>query len=167
MGELEKSLNDLQHALGRLKSFAQFKNRERVIQPKSMRYGSRNQFSGDFTHLFDDMFDYGWEIGVERNEFYISIRMKNALRKENAESEFNNIVDRMSEIRDRLSDEGFNSHFLISFDGLGQQDSDPVTHKGDLYNYKGFGDKGYINYYKDGKYSGEEYFYALIEFIII
>lgn len=125
--------------LRQLKAFASIDNL------KKLSHG--NDISKDFEDYFYDMLDYGWKYYITGGDFVKEIVLQKKLKTEDAENEFNYIVDRMSEIRDRLSDDKFRSQFSINFGGLGQQDINPETHRNDDYKFKGVGntENGYFD----------------------
>ena len=98
-----------------------------------------NKISDEFEYYFYDMKEDGWTIYYSGDDYTKSLDLWKDIKVENAKREFDNIVDRMSEIRDRLSDEGFRSQFLIDFGGKGQQNNNPITHQNDDYKFKGVG----------------------------
>lgn len=166
--DLLKALSELNSEFRRLKSYSTFLNRERVIKRTNVFPGTA--FSEEFVDYFLDMRDDDWDIRIRvgNANFYIEINMVKPIRKTEAEKEFDNIVDRMIEIRDRLSEEHFNSHFLISFNSKPQQSLNEKTHKNDIYKYNGIGENNDIKYYDKYKnYSPEEYCLAKISYIII
>ena len=170
MGDFDELKNSLDHLHHKLKSFAGFINRKRVpnSNPESKYSSKRGSMTDEFTYMFDDLYDNGWKVTIHDYSYYIKIYITNALKIKNAESEFDNLLNTLLEIKDRLTDEGFNTHFMIFFSGLGQQDNNPITYKNDLYSYKGIGDKDNLKYYYDpSKYPSDEYFYANVELILI
>ena len=124
---------DSNAAMRQLKVYMDIANRNRLSGK------SYNKISDEFEYYFADMTDDGWKIYYHGDDYQKSLDLWKNIKVENAESEFNNIVDRMSEIRGRLSDEGFRSMFLIDFGGKGQQNHNPVTHQNDDYKFKGVG----------------------------
>ena len=150
--------DELKDSITKLKRYVDFINRRRFIGAKN------NEISDDFKQYFYDFTDDGWKLHIYLSSFYIEIYLKKILKREDAEKEFYNIVDRMNEIKGRLSDEYFNSNFLIFFIGLGQQDTNPETMRSDLYSYKGIG-KDLLP--DDDKYSNSEYFLAKIQYALI
>ncbi len=160
--DLLKSLKDISHNLGRLKSYTQYKNRQRLYQ------GNRD-ISDEFKPYFADLIqdeDWSYYIG-SGPEFYTIIQLKKCLKKEGIEQEFENILDRMSETRDRLVDQGFDSKFIIYFNGKAQQVQNPDSYRIPLYKFTGIGEMDYKSYLNDNGYSSDEYLFAKIEFAIV
>ena len=160
--DLLKSLKDISHNLGRLKSYAQHKNRQRLYQ------GNR-EISDEFQPYFADLIqDEGWSYYIGSGpEFYTRIELKKCLKKEGIEREFENILDRMSETRDRLVDQGFDSKFIIWLNGKAQQVKNPDSYRVPLYKFTGIGDSNYSSYLTDKGLSPDEYLFAKIEFAIV
>jgi len=161
--ELNKSIKELERSIRGFKSFIQMKNRSRLVNKEKI-----GDLSKDFEHYFYDLIDDGWEIfGDHDPTFYYHIRLKNPLKREGIEDEVNNIIDRMSEVRDRLGEEGFDSKFIINVNGKPQQVQNPDSYKVPIYKFTGIGDEWTLKYHKDGKYSEEEYVFAIIDYYII
>lgn len=168
--DLFKKLSD---QLDRLKTVADFINRDRFVNKSYDAKGGRN-ISKEFDYYFYDMTDEGWEYVVTFDQFYIEVLLKKPIKNEDAEDEFNFIVDRMNGIKDRLINEGFNPHYLISFARKSQQDLNDKTHKNDLYNFKGIGSQNSLDYYVSSNYwfktksfNTKDYFLGEIKLIII
>lgn len=152
---------DIDHLYKRIKSYTKFHNRKELVT-------KTGDISDRFKHYFYDLIDEGWEIrGQNIYQVYVDITLKNILRKDGIESATNDLIDRMSEIRDRMSNEGFESKFIITLNDKAQQIQNPNNHKVPIYKYTGIGDENKLRYYKDGKYSQEEYVFAEIKFYII
>lgn len=160
--DLLNSLKDLSHNLGRLKSYAQHQNRNRLYQGNS-------EISDEFKPYFADLIqDEGWSYYIWSGpEFYTKIELKNFIKKEGIDKEFENIVDRMTETRDRLVDQGFDSKFIIYFNGKAQQVQNPDSYRVPLYKFTGIGDRDYKSYIEDKGLSSDEYLFAKIDFVII
>jgi hypothetical protein len=158
--DLLNSLKDLSHNIGRLKSYAQYKNRERLYDDRKI--------SDEFQPYFADLIqDEGWSYYIWSGpEFYTKIQLKKFIKKEGIEKEFENILDRMSETRDRLVDQGFDSKFIIYFNGKAQQVQNPDSYRVPLYKFTGIGDEN-KSYIKDKGLSPDEYLFADIDFAII
>lgn len=171
--KLLKSLKDLSYNLDRLKSYAQYKNRERLHRQfdddvTDDNYGKLlGEIGSEFEHYFYDLTDEGWTYYMNYEPtFYTRIELKNFLKKDGIEQEFENIVDRMSEIRDRMKDEGFKSKFMIFLNGKVQQDLNPNDYSLPLYKFSGLGDS-YESYIREKGYDPNEYLFAKIEFAIV
>jgi hypothetical protein len=168
--DLLKSLKDLSHNMGRMKSYAQHKNRERLHKGYQTRNGQdmskiSDEFQPYFTELIDD---YGWTFHMDPEpNFYTKMYLKKCIKKEGIEQEFENILDRMTETRDRLSDEGFDSKFIIYLNGKAQQIKNPDSYRVPLYKFTGLGDSNYSSYIESKNLSTDEYLFAKIDFVII
>lgn len=158
--DLLNSIKSLSQQMSRLKGFVQYNNRGRVKLTKG-------KLDSEFRQYFLDMEDDGWEYWPNIGQFCIRMVLKNAILKKDAESELNYIVDRMSEIKDRLSEEGFDSKFLIFYNGKGQMVDNPNSYREPLFKYTGIGDELTLKYFKDGKYSDDDYLFAKIDYVII
>ena len=172
--DLLNSLKDLSHNLGRLKSYAQYKNRERLHRQydddvtDDQIYGINGKLGKDFEHYFADLLqDEGWTYYMNHEPtFYTKIDLKNFIKKEGIEQEFENIVDRMSEIRDRMKDEGLESKFIIYFNNKAQQIKNPDSYRVPLYKFTGLGEPN-ERYITEKGYDPNEYIFAKIEFAIV
>lgn len=126
-----KGDEEIDTQLRKLKSLAALDNLNRLSNGRSI--------SEDFEYYFFDMIDYGWKYSIYGFGYMRDISFRKKLKVENAENEFNYIVSTMSEIRDRLSFNGYTSQFSINFGGIGQQDNNTETHRNDDYKFKGVG----------------------------
>lgn len=168
---LKNLLQSLSHSMSRLKSYAQFQNRKSAMNEPNERgvIPNSNKLKDEYEEMFYTMIDDGWIYFREGLDFYSKIYLKKPIRRDKAEEEFDNILKEMMGIKNRFDDRGFNCHFMIYFDGQGQQELNPQTHKNDIYKFKGVGEANWMRYsdeFKD-KYPQEEYFLAKIEFIYI
>jgi len=169
--DLLNSLKDLSHNLGRLKSYAQHQNRKRLHQGYQGDSDGRDfgEISDEFKPYFVDLIDdEGWIYYMNHEPtFYTRIELKNCIKKEGIEQGFENILDRMTETRDRLVDQGFDSKFIIYLNGKAQQIKNPDSFRVPLYKFTGLGDNDYASYLEDKGLSTDEYIFAKIEFVII
>ena len=161
--ELRDALDDLNRNLKILKSYGQYQNRKRLVNKDKL-----GDIADDFKAYFYDLTDEGWQVlGDWDPKFYFDIRIKKFLSKDGIESEFKNIVDRMSEVRDRLEDEGFQSKFIIYFNGKAQQIQNPDSYRVPLYKFTGIGDTIGAEYFRRNGYDPNDYFLAEIEYAIV
>ena len=174
--ELLNSLKSLSHSLGRFKSYAEYQNRKStMVQPdeRGVIPGTKvSKLNDEYEEYFYSLLDDGWKYFRNGVDFYSEIHLKKLIKKTDAESELPKIVNEMTEVKNRFTDKGFNCHFLIDFDGMGQQETNPATHKSDVYKFKGIGTKGYSKYADEKEYPvslfpRNEYFLATIKFIYI
>lgn len=138
-------------------------NRKRVSEPN-------NKLSKEFEMYFLDFMDKNWNISVGDDTLVSYIYISKTLHEGNdidnyienkLESEFDNVVMIMSEIRDRLTDEGLQSKFLIFLNGRVQQDLNPDDLSLPIYKYKGVDSSSNSRHYRKNKV------YAKIQFVII
>jgi hypothetical protein len=81
------------------------------------------------------------------------------IKEENAQSEIENIIDSLFEIKHRLEDEGYDSKFLIKLNNKEQQEVNPHDYRNPIYKYRGIGNK--ISTIKDGYVLGRIDFYLI------
>jgi len=172
---LAKSLKEISDNLNRLNSYAQFNNRKRI----SSRYQTdkptnKNEISDEFSIYFYDLIDDDWSLSINNDaDFYTRIEIRKCIKKEGLELEFNTILDTMSEIRDRLVDEGFKSKFIIFFNDRSQQVTNPEDYSLPIYKFTGIGGGNFHYVIGDhlssigGSYKTSDFIFAKIEFIII
>ena len=165
--DLLNSLNDLSHSMSRLKSYAKFQNRKRLRNTEKP-----SLLPDEFIVYFADLIqDEGWVYSINNTDFATYIRLTKVIKKEGIEQEFENIVDRMTETRDRLGDQGFQSKFIIYFNNKAQQVQNPNSYSIPLYQFTGVGEN--IPIYNSAystdpnQYSRDEYIFAKIEFAIV
>lgn len=161
--KLLNSLKDLSHNLDRLRSYAQHQNRQRLVNKDKQDY-----ISNEFQDYFQELLDDGWKFhGDWDPKFYYHSKLKKFIKIDVIESEFENIVDRMSEVRDRLEDEGFQSKFIIRFNGKHQQVQNPDSYRVPLYQFTGIGDSVSDKYIRRNGYDPSKYLFDGIEYVIV
>jgi len=157
--------DDLKRMNKQIQSYFGFVNRKRLVDGSN---GSFIKISDEFKHYFYDLTDDGWEYFSGNSDFVTSFDFKRQVKLDNIEEEVNELIDIMSTIRDRLSDDGFKSKFIIFVNDLAQQVTNPNDYSLPLYKFTGVGEKdGVLKYYKNGKYSSDEYAYVKIQYRII
>jgi hypothetical protein len=143
--DLDDILSRLSTISSRLQSFSQFKNRERLKDDKKL-----NGLSKDFKLYFYDFLDDDWRFHMYTGDFVYTIRMSKKFESPfNAEEVFNFVSSTLKSIQLMFENEGYNTHYRIQFNGIPQQEVNPVTKKPDIYLYKGYKNKE--------KYDGDGY----------
>ena len=93
---------------------------------------------------------------------WIQVLLKKDAKIDDAEKEFDLLVDELDTAKIRLIDRfGFECGFFIWFNSKPQFKLNPKTHKSDLFIFSGIGDKSQYNKLK------EDEFYIRVEFMII
>lgn len=171
--------------MGRLKSFAQYTNRkaasptaEDLKKDRSMY----NRFAPHYETFLLWMTDNGWKYSrqPDQYQFYTETILEKIFpRSEASEDLLDQIVDDMGEVQDRFEGEGFQTHFLISFNGKPQQKHNPEQNRSNLYEFNGIGDRtssGFFqskedaaryNSYSAKIYDSTTHFVARIQFMLI
>ena len=111
---------------------------------------------------FYDFIDDGWDVHLYETQFYTNIEIiKNFVKNFNSEEVFNKISPLLSSIKDEFTQDGFNTHYQILFNGVSQCENNPITHKNDIYVYKGDWDD------ELSKYKTKEQLSVMIRFYFI
>lgn len=165
--ELLNSLKRLSGQLDKLKSYGQHIGRVSTVSKSNSQ-----KLADEYEEYFYSVMDDGWKYYRSNDQFHMEISLKKPIRKEDAEKELPHIVDEMTEVKNRFTDVGFNCHFLIDYDGIGQQETNPATYRSDVYKFKGIGDRNLFRHadekeYPVSLYPREEFFMAKIRFVYI
>lgn len=170
-----KNLSDtMDRAKHRVQTYTQYQKRlDTCVRDEKGNIPGKtiNKLADKYEEYFYSMMDDGWRYYRDNAQFYSKIQLDRPVKYEDAEKELSHIVNEMSEIKSRFIADGFNCHFLISYDGKGQQELNELTHRSDNYKFNGVGDRKSLTYY-DKEYPPsifprDEYFLARIEFVYI
>ncbi len=162
--DILKSLDDLNRNLKKLKSYSEYQTRTRLINKDKL-----GDVSEDFKIYFYELLDNGWELfGDHDPKFAAHILLKKAIKRDGIENEVNDVIDRMSEIEGRLTEEGFNSKFMVKLNDKAQQIQNPNSYRYPIYKFTGVGENNnLIGYYKNGIYPSSEFVYGQIDYFLI
>jgi hypothetical protein len=136
--EMNDILSRLSSISNKLQSFSQFKNRERLKDSKTL-----NGISKDFKLYFYDFTDDDWSFHMYPGDFVYKIKLDKKFETPfNAKEIFNFVSSTLKSIQLIFETyEGYNTHYRIQFNGIPQQEVNPVTKKPDIYVYKGYQNK--------------------------
>lgn len=92
-----------------------------------------------YRDYFSYFTDYDWKLDITTSQFYIQIELRKSF-KDNIDDEslFNEINKNCENINRAIELDGFQSLYQIKFNKTVQSDNNPITHKNDLFRYKGF-----------------------------
>lgn len=145
--ELEDMLGKLSHLTTLMRQESDRQNRRRVTDTKTFR-----SLSEEYKDYFYDFIDDGWDVNLYETQFYTNIEIiKKFVSNYNSEDVFDKISPLLSSIKNEFTQDGFNTHYQILFNGVSQCENNPVTHKNDIYVYKGDWDDELSKYRTKGE----------------
>ena len=134
--DLSNLLDRVKHLQHLVKTRTEFENRKEVKGPNF------KDLSRDYKEYFNDFTDDDWSLYLYSTEFYSIIDMSKVYDSPfDAVTIFNQISPLLEGIKISFTQNGFNAHYQILFNGVAQCENNPKTHKNDIYVYKGYSHK--------------------------
>jgi hypothetical protein len=100
---------------------------------------SDDGLSRNYKDYFSYFTDYDWKLDITPSQFFIQIELRKSFKDTiDAESLFNEINKNCENINRAIELDGFKTLYQIKFNKTAQSDNNPITHKNDLFRYKGF-----------------------------
>jgi hypothetical protein len=103
------------------------------------QFYSDEALSNFYKDLFSYFTDENWSLDIKPTQFYIQIQLRKSFKDNiDAEALFNDVNKKASSINKAIELEGHQTLYQITFNGKHQSENNPITHKNDIYKYKGF-----------------------------
>jgi hypothetical protein len=158
----KKELNDLLAKAKHLKHMLNTQMQSDYRKEVRSKGGDFKGLSDDYKDYFSELTDDGWDLYLYTMDFLSHIDISKEFNSPfDGEKIFNYLNPIFEGIKTHFTQNGFNTHYQILFNGVPQCENNPKTHKNDIFVYKGCWDDELSRYFKKDVLSVRIKFYFI------